>query len=265
VVDTCGYVPRVVRQSAQLLADAVGRYVFVSSLSAYAEPSDPGAEESAPLATMEDETAEEVTGESYGPLKVLCEKEVEKALPGRALLVRPGLIVGTYDRTDRFSYWPYRVAQGGEVLAPGRPERVVQFVDVRDLAEWIVYLIEAGKTGAYNAVSRPMPMKDVLQACKLASGSDAQFTWVSDTFLIEREVGMWVEMPLWIPESELIAPGFFTYSNRKAVADGLRFRPLEDTVKVTLDWLTTRPGGHEWRAGMERERELKLLEEWRAL
>lgn len=263
VVDTCGYVPRVVRQSARLLADAVDRYVFISSLSAYAEPSEPGADESAPLATIADETVEEITGESYGPLKALCEKEVERALPDRAILIRPGLIVGPYDRSDRFSYWPYRVAQGGDVLAPGRPERVVQFIDVRDLAEWIVHLVEVGETGVYNAVSEPMPMGDVLSACKVVSGSDARFVWVGEPFLVERGVGSWMEMPLWIPESEPIAPGFFTYSNRQAVAAGLAFRPLDDTVRATLDWLGTRPDDHEWRAGMKREKELQLLREWK--
>lgn len=263
VVDTCGYVPRVVRQSARLLADQVDRYLFVSSLSAYAEPSPSGADESAPLATMPDESVEEVTGETYGPLKVLCEAEVEKALPERALLIRPGLIVGSYDRTDRFSYWPYRVAQGGEVLAPGRPERLVQFIDVRDLGEWIVRLLEAGKTGTYNAVGTPLPMSAVLDVCRAVSGSDAAFTWVDDAFLVEREVGAWMEMPLWIPESDPTAPGFFTYSNARAVADGLTFRPLAETVQATLDWLATRPADHAWRAGMKREREVELLQAWK--
>ncbi|MBN1935886.1 MAG: NAD-dependent epimerase/dehydratase family protein [Anaerolineae bacterium] len=262
-IDTCGYVPRVVRQSARLLADQVDRYVFVSSLSAYAEPSEPGADESAPLATMRDETIEEITGETYGPLKTLCEAEVEKALPGRALLIRPGLIVGPHDRTDRFSYWPYRVAQGGEVLAPGRPARLVQFIDVRDLAEWIVRLLEGGQTGVYNAVGAPLPMSAVLDVCRTVSGSDAAFTWVDDAFLVERKVGMWIELPLWIPESDPTAPGFFAYSNTRAIANGLTFRPLEETVRATLDWLATRPADHAWRAGMSRERERELLQAWK--
>jgi len=266
VVDTCGYVPRVVRQSAQLLADGVERYVFVSSLSAYAEPSAVGATEDAPLARMPEGTSEdveEVTGETYGPLKVLCEEQVEQALPGRAILIRPGLIVGPCDRTDRFTYWPWRAAQGGEILAPGRPERGVQFIDVRDLGQWIVHLLETGKAGAYSAATSPMPMRDVLESCVSVSESDGTLTWVDDAFLLEREVGMWIEMPLWIPESEPIAAGFFSYSNAKAVADGLTFRPLDDTVQATLDWARTFAGDHEWRAGMKAEREAEILREWR--
>ena len=266
VVDTCGYVPRVVRQSAQLLADTVDRYVFVSSLSAYAEPSAVGATEDAPLARLPEGTSEdleEVNGETYGPLKVLCEEQVEQALPGRALLIRPGLIVGPCDRTDRFTYWPWRAAQGGEILAPGRPERGVQFVDVRDLGEWIVHLLEMGKAGAYSAITSPMPMQDLLESCVSVSGSDGTLTWVDDAFLLERGVGMWMEMPLWIPESEPTAAGFFSYSNAKAVRDGLAFRPLDDTVRATLDWVHTFAEDHEWRAGMKAEREAEILREWR--
>jgi 2'-hydroxyisoflavone reductase len=266
VVDTCGYAPRVVQQSAQLLADAVERYVFVSSLSAYAEPAAEGTTEDAPLAEMPegvDPGTEEVTGETYGPLKVLCEREVARALPGRALLIRPGLIVGPYDRTDRFTYWPWRVARGGETLAPGRPERLVQFVDVRDLGDWIVGLLETGCAGAYNAITTPMPMAGVLEACQAVSGSDATLTWVDDAFLLEHEVGMWMEMPLWIPESEPVAKGFFSYSNHKALSDGLTFRPLAGTVRATLDWARTRAADHEWRAGMASEREAELLKVWR--
>jgi 2'-hydroxyisoflavone reductase len=273
VVDTCGYVPRVVHQSVQLLAGAVERYVFVSSLSAYAEPAAEGTTEDAPLAEMPDgvaRDAEEVTGETYGPLKALCEREVARALPGRALLIRPGLIVGPHDQTDRFTYWPWRIAQGGETLAPGRPGRLVQFINVRDLGDWIVHLLEDGRAGAYNAITTPMPMVDVLEACREVSAGDevsageTTLTWVDDTFLLEREVGMWMEIPLWIPESEPIAKGFFTYSNHRAVSDGLAFRPLADTVRATLDWARTRPADHEWRAGMSREREAELLDAWRA-
>ena len=140
----------------------------------------------------------------------------------------------------------------------------MQFIDVRDLGEWIVRLLEAGRAGAYNAITAPMPMGDVLEACQAASGSDATLTWVDDAFLLEREVGMWMEMPLWIPESEPIARGFFSYSNHRAVSDGLTFRPVADTVRATLDWVKGRPADHEWRAGMAGEREAELLQAWRA-
>ncbi len=143
VIDTCGYLPRAVRASAELLADAVDHYTFISSISVYADFHTPAMDESAPVGTLADETVEEVTGETYGPLKALCEQAAERALPGRVLNIRPGLIVGPHDPTDRFTYWPVRVARGGEVLAPGRPHVPVQVIDGRDLAEWTVRMVEA--------------------------------------------------------------------------------------------------------------------------
>ena len=207
---------------------------------------------------------EEITGETYGPLKVLCERAVEAALPGRTLVIRPGLIVGSYDPTDRFSYWPHRVAQGGDVLAPGRPERGVQFIDVYDLAEWTVRMVEAQQMGVYNAdgPAQPIAMGALLDACVQVSGSDATFTWVSEDFLAEQKFQPWMEMPLWIPESDPEAAGFFAFSIEKALAAGLTFRPLEETIRSTLDWCASRPADHEWRAGISREREAELLRLW---
>jgi 2'-hydroxyisoflavone reductase len=265
VIDTCGYVPRIVRRSAEALADHVDHYTFISSLSVYADASQQGIDESGTLATMEDETVEEVDGETYGPLKALCEQAAEEAMPGRVLNIRSGLIVGPHDASDRFTYWPQRVARGKEVLAPGRPERRVQFIDVRDLAEWILRMAAAGKTGAYNANSPALstPMEEVLETCRAVSGSEASFTWVSDEFLLEKEVGVWMEMPLWIPESDPEFAGFFAFSIEKALGEGLTFRPLEETVRDTLKWAKTRPEDHEWRAGMEPDREIELLEAWK--
>lgn len=262
VIDTCGYLPSVVSRSAQALASSVEHYTFISTESVYASPVQPGIDESAPLAKLADETVEEVTGETYGPLKVLCEQAVQAALPGRALIVRPGLIVGPYDASDRFTYWPYRVALGGQVLAPGRPERALQFIDVRDLAAWIIRLVEAGQTGVFNADGRPgqVTMQSLLQACRAAGESNAQFIWASDEFLTHNQVGAWVEMPLWIPETDPDAAGFFAIRVDKALSAGLTFRPLLETVSDTLAWARTRPPDHAWRAGLSRQREAELLQ-----
>jgi 2'-hydroxyisoflavone reductase len=264
VVDTCGYVPRVVRQSAELLADAVEQYIFISTISVYADTKTSGQDESAPVGHIEDETVEEITGETYGPLKALCEQTVEASLPGRSLTIRPGLIVGPNDPTDRFTYWPVRVAKAGDVLAPGEPERDVQFIDVRDLAEWTVSMAESRQTGVYNATSPRgfVTMGSLLDDCKAVSGSDARFVWVPDQFLLDQEVGPWMELPLWVPLAE--APGFNAIDVGKAVAAGLTFRPVQDTVRDTLSWTETRPSDYEWRAGLDPEKETRVLEAWAA-
>ena len=265
VIDTCGYVPRVVRQSAGALARAVEHYTFISTLSVFADLSQTGIDENAPVGKLADETTEQVTGETYGPLKALCEQAVEQAMPGHALIVRPGLIVGPHDPTDRFTYWPHRMAQGGEVLAPGRPDRSIQFIDVRDLAEWTLRRVEAQQTGIYNAdgPAGAVTMEQLLQTCKTVSGSDAAFTWVSEEFLAAQKVGEWVEMPLWLSEAEPANAGFFAIDCRKAIAAGLVFRPLAETVRDTLEWDTARRSDHEWRAGLKRQREAELLRAWK--
>lgn len=272
VIDTCGYVPRVVRASAEILADAAEHYTFISSISVYANTATPGLDESAPVGKLEDETVEEVTGETYGPLKALCEKTVEAIFPGRALNVRAGLIVGPHDVSDRFTYWPVRVARGGEVLTPVRPGFLTQQVDVRDLADWIIRMSEARKAGPYNATgpASPITFGEVLEICKEvggpgAGGSHAKFTWVSEQFLIDEKVGYWIEIPLWFPESDPDFAGFSAINCQKAFSDGLTFRPLADTVRDTLAWANTRPADHAWRAGLKPEREAELLEKWHQL
>lgn len=267
VIDTCGYVPRIVRAAAEFLAPAVQRYIFISTISVYADFGEVGLTEESALATMEDETVEEVNGETYGPLKVLCEQAVQEVYSGRALIIRPGLIVGPHDLSDRFTYWPVRVAQGGEVLVPGAPDRPVQFIDVRDLGSWTLDLAAAGTTGVYHATGPDyrLEMGSLLNTCKQVSGSNggknAEFTWVSDEFLVEQEVGAYVEMPLWVPAQEDTA-GFERVNVRKAIAAGLIFRPLADTVRDTLAWATTRPDEYQWRGGLRPEKEAMLLETW---
>lgn len=265
-IDTSGYFPRIVRASAELLADAVSHYTFVSSISVYSDVSIIGIDESAPVGALADPTVEEITGETYGPLKALCEQAVEQSLPDHALIIRPGLIVGPYDPTDRFTYWPHRVAQGGEVLAPARPDYLVQIIDARDLASWILTMVEAHQTGVYNATgpAHPLTLGNVLDTCRTVSGSDAHTTWVAEQFLLDQHVEPWMQLPLWVPESDPANAGFSAINCHRAIAAGLTFRPLAGTVRDTLAWDATRPPDHEWRAGITREREAELLQAWHA-
>ncbi|MCJ7625447.1 MAG: SDR family oxidoreductase [Anaerolineaceae bacterium] len=267
VVDTCGYFPRQVRLSTELLADAVKHYTFISSISVYADSFKVGTDENDAVGKIEDESFEEITGESYGPLKALCEQVAEEVMPGRVANIRPGLIVGPHDPTDRFTYWPVRVAKGGEVLAPSSPEMRTQVIDVRDLAEWNIRLIEAGKTGVFNATGpeKPFRMGDFLEACNQVSGSDAHFTWINDDFLLEQKVAPWMELPMWIPDKgmESMGSGLMQVNIDRALAAGLSFRSFEETIRETLEWVGTRPADHEWRAGMKPEKEAEVLKAWK--
>lgn len=263
VIDPSGYVPRVVGASARLLAGAAGHYTFISSLSAYKLPYDGVLDESAPVETLPEDKreTEEITGETYGALKVLSEQAAEQAFAGRALIIRPGLIVGPHDPSDRFTYWPVRVARGGEVLAPGNPERPVQFIDVRDLAVWIITLVEARATGIYNATGpqAPLSMRTLLETCRAVSGSEARFTWVDEAVLLEHKVEAYTELPLWVPAE---AKDFDRFDSSKAFASGLTVRPLADTIRATLDWDSTRPPDQKRRNGLSAEREAALLRAW---
>ena len=270
VIDTSGYVPRHVAASAEMLAPSIGQYVFISSRSAYASAADVGADEAAPLATLAtlaDPTTETVTGETYGALKALCEQAATAAMPGRVANIRAGLIVGPGDPTDRFTYWPVRVARGGEVLAPGDPNAPVQFIDARDLAAFLVTVIERGLHGPFNALgpAETLSMGTMLEACRsaapAAAGSDATVTWVDQRFLLAQNVKPWSELPLWIPDSPADA-GFMRMSNAKAVAAGLTFRPVEQTARDTLEWFATLTADHSWKAGLTPEREASILQAW---
>jgi 2'-hydroxyisoflavone reductase len=266
-VDTSGYVPRIVRDSATLLKDAVAHYVFISTLSVYSDTSKPGTDESAPLATIPDPATEKVTGETYGALKALCEQAAEQAMPGRVTTIRPGLIVGPGDPTDRFTYWPVRVARGGEVLAPGTPADPVQFIDARDLGEWIVNVVEERTFGVYNAVGPKdaLTMVRLLDACNAAGGRKATFTWADAAFLEEKKVAPWSDMPVWVPPVGEGA-GFARTSAAKAIGKGLAFRPVGETVKATLDWFRTLPADRQARlkSGLAPEREAEILAAWHA-
>lgn len=264
VLDPSGYVPRVVRQSAAALAGRAGFYAYVSSISAYAPPLAPGADESAPLATLADPAVEEITGETYGGLKAACEREVARVFGERALVVRPGLIVGPHDTTDRFPYWPRRLARGGDVLAPGDGGQPVQVIDARDLAAWLLAMIERGAGGTYNATgpAGPVTMRDVLEAAALVLGVPSRLVWVDEAFLLERGVTPWTELPLWVPREEA---GLDEVSIARALAAGLELRPLAATVRDTLAWDLARPdSAREGSPALRPGREAELLAAWRA-
>lgn len=266
VIDTSGYVPRIVRASTELLAPRTKQYVFISTISVYANYNKHGITEDHPLETIEDKTNEDVRAH-YGALKALCEQAAESVMPGRVTNIRPGLIVGPRDPTDRFTYWPVRIARGGEVLAPGDGSTATGFIDVRDLADWTVHTVQKSIVGVYNAVGpkTDITVKTVLDACKRVSGSDATFAWADAAFLKEQSVAPWMQMPLWIPaEGDYI--GFGTVSRQRAIANGLQFRSLDDTVKATLAWFRTLPAERQQklRAGLPADKERDVLAAWRA-
>lgn len=263
VLDTCGYLPRVVRQSAALLAETVFRYVFISTISVYAEFATPNQDETAPLGRLDNAGTEEQTNETYGPLKVGCEQAVEEAFPGRALIIRPGFIVGPCDPTDRFTYWVRRVAADGDVLAPGVPDQPMQVIDARDLADWALSLVEREETGIYNATGPDyaLTLGAVLETAQTVSGSSARLIWVSDAFLKGNSADSFSLLPFYLPKSPDTA-GLMTASIAKALGQGLMFRPLADTIGDTLAWDKTRPAEVPLKVGLSSEQERELLEKY---
>lgn len=266
VIDNSGYYPRIVKASAELLASRAGQYVYISSISCYKEPSPMNGGEDSPLAVLADPTVETMGKqfENYGGLKALCEQAVEAAMPGRATIVRPGFIVGPDDPTGRFTYWPVRADKGGEMAVPGAPTDPVQIIDVRDLGEWLVRLCEIRAFGKFNACgpTKKLPMGEMVAACVKAAGKKPTLTWVPASFLAKQEG---VEFPIWAP-FEGDTKGFHTWKNDKAIKAGLRFRPVEQTVKDTLAWFKTQEGVEKGRnrlAGPSAEAEAKLLAAWK--
>jgi 2'-hydroxyisoflavone reductase len=262
VIDTCGYFPRIVRESSVGLKGSVGRYVFISSISAYDDAilNKIGIDESDAVGKLEDESVEEISGGTYGPLKALCEKTILDFYGERGLVVRPGLIVGANDPTDRFTYWPVRVAKGGDVLAPEKPEVPVQIIDVRDLSDFIIKLVEDEASGIYNATGPDyeLTLGAMLETCKQVSGSDANICWATVEFLELQNVEPWSDMPVWVSDNKE-NQGFSRMNISKAVKAGMKFRPLAETVRDTLAWANTRPIEYELRAGLQSEREQELL------
>jgi len=270
VIDNPTTLPAWVRDAAQILKGNVERYVFISTISVYADTSN-GVDETAPLAKYDGldpykETLEAMRAsgyKTYGPLKALSEKEAEKWFPGKTLIIRPGLIVGPGDETDRFTYWPVRINRGGEVLAPGNSNDPVQFVDARDLAEWTIRMVENRETGIYNAIgpAKPLGIGKMLDEIKDALNSNAKFTWVPADFLKQQSVEAWSNMPVWAGD-EL---GLARTNINRALAKGLTFRPLAETARDTLAWFKSLPQDRQskLRAGLAPEREAEVLAAWK--
>jgi 2'-hydroxyisoflavone reductase len=261
VIDTCGYLPADVRRSAEQLAGSTDLYVFISTQSVYPDMTAPVVDEESAVATTDDPDAEAVDDANYGALKALCEKAAEDAMPGRCLHVRAGLIVGPHDDTDRFTYWPVRIAGGGSVLTPGDPARLVQFIDARDLADWTVTMAERRTPGVFNVTGPPSAFGDVLEHCKGAAGSDARFVWAADEWLASEGVDPWIELPLWIPEEDGRRPDMVVDCSR-ATSAGLATRSVVETAADTLAWDRTRGSGPRG-AGMSPDRESELLRKLR--
>ncbi|MBM3984247.1 MAG: NAD-dependent epimerase/dehydratase family protein [Planctomycetes bacterium] len=272
VVDTSGYVPRIVKDSATLLAPATEQYLFISTLSVYADSATEGQDESGPLATLEDQASEDVMAND-GALKALCEQAAEACCPGKATNLRPGLIVGPGDPTDRYTYWPARLARGGEVLAPGSGEDPVQYIDVRDLAEFVVRCLADRVMGTFNTngpAGRHV-MRELVDACEGAAREQVRdrpatsVTWVPSEVLAAQQVSARQDMPVWIPY-EGDSKGFHTMRSDKAIAKGLAFRSAAETAFSTLLWwnVQTAERRAKPKAGLTPEREASVLAAWKA-
>jgi 2'-hydroxyisoflavone reductase len=268
VIDTSGYVPAHVEATAKLFADSCKHYQFISTISVYGSFGDrpDTIDETTATSVVEDGKVEKVNlikeaMPFYGPLKARCEAAAQAAMPGKCATIRPGLIVGPGDVSDRFTWWPVRFDRGGEVLCPGDPDGHVQFVDVRDLAVWMLHCVEQAVTGVYNLTGfhGRVSMQEVLAACKCATATPATMTWGSEEFLAENKVGAYREMPLWIPRD-----GRSVVANQRAVDKGMRFRAIADTIRDTLQWAKTERGDKPFATGVKPEREKELLAKWHA-
>lgn len=255
VIDTSGYVPRLVRETLDALGE-IGHYTFVSSISVYADLSTPPTVSSA-VAALEQPT--EDWREAYGPLKVLCEEAVRACHPD-AFVVRPGLIVGPWDPTGRFTYWPQRFADGGRVLAPAPAEASAQVIDARDLATWLVRGAEEGLAGTFNAVDAPTSRRVLVETCRDVAGTKSELVWVEPEFLLAHEVGEWMELPLWLASPEYA--GMLSVDAAPAFAAGLETRPLAVTARDTLAWVRSGEAPADPPAGLERAKEQAVLDSW---
>jgi 2'-hydroxyisoflavone reductase len=264
VIDTCGYRPQDVELSCAALFDSCERYVYISSVSAYASFAKPPIRESDPTASILGIDTQSVNGNNYGPMKAECERTVARVFGARSILVRPGLIVGPDDPTGRFSYWPWRIAAGGRVLAPGLPERPIQFIDARDLAAWILRLIAQRASGAFNGTgpNEGATFVELLDTCRWICGEEVEVEWVDERFLEREGVQPWLELPLWIPSHDPTTRGFHYVDTTRAKASGLKTRPMAVTLNDILE-AGIPVASDKRRAGkMTRQRERDLLSVW---
>jgi len=259
VVDTCGYAPRDVEISARYLARRTGRYIFVSTISVY-RPSVPSPDEDAPVVALPRDQRAVASNEWYGAQKAACERIVENTYRERALILRPGLIVGPHDPTDRFTYWPVRFDRGETILAPESTDFRTQFVDARDIADFAVRAIEDGRGGTYNITSPPreISLGDLFAVCRDVARVPSEVRYASAEFLAENAVEPWSDLPLWVPDSAGM-PGLLRVDVRRALVAGLRYRPLRETVRDTLAWVKTKAPTRDLRAGLSENRERNLL------
>jgi 2'-hydroxyisoflavone reductase len=262
VVDTSAYVPRQVRSLVDALGGRVGSYALVSTVSVYADQTRPHLDEDAALTALEDESVEEVTNETYGALKALCERTLAEGFEGPTLVVRPGLVAGPHDPTDRFTYWPVRFARGGDVLVPSRLETPLQCVDARALGSWTVRAVEDGLTGTYNATSEAgrFTLGALFDACLALAPAGTRTVPVDEGWLLEQGVRPFSDLPLWLPGEYA---NFFLLDASRAHAAGLADLPLADTAADTLEWWRG-AGSPELKTGLVAEREGELLARWRA-
>jgi len=265
LIDDTGFVPKFVKMSAELLAPNVGYCLFVSSTSVYASFAKPN-DESSPTGTLSDPDAETVTGDTYGPMKALCEQYSATAFKGRASILRPGYIVGPLDPSDRFTYWPVRASRGGEMLAPGTPRDPIQVIDVRDLATWMMTLVEARAQGYFNAMSPPgaFTIGDLLSSSERATPkSRTKITWVTEDFLAAHWKPEELDMPPWSPMKGDVAGASLT-STKAAEKAGLTCRPLADTVRDTLTWFQSLPAERQGklRPILDPQKEADTLHAW---
>ncbi len=262
IIDTSGQLPRLVEASSKILSTATNHYTFISTIGVYENFHSLNIDESYPLAKLEDEANEEINEKTYGALKAACEKVIERYFSNHFLVIRPGLIVGPRDPTHRFAYWPLRILDGGEILAPGSPTQNLQFIDVRDLAKWIVGMVERQETGFYNATGPKLSLsfEELLNTCVQISKKEASLTWVSENFLIEHGVQDWIDLPLWLSYKRNM-PGFLNVDATKAIQAGLTFRPLTETISAIIDW-EKQNRKDDVQIGIDRKIEQELLTLW---
>ncbi len=276
VIDTCGYHPYSVKASAEVLADIVSHYTYISSISVYQHFREMDTLEDSPVRTITEDqikqsakfpTGNRATAETYksfyGGLKAVCEKTVEQIMPGKTFIPRPGLIVGPYDYSGRLGYWIKRINEGGDVLVPDQPEqRRIRFIDCRDLSEWIIKMVESNTTGIYNTTGAEdhMNIQTFYTKCNQICGGNAKWVYATDDFLLRSNVDPWNDLPFWIPLNEKDSD-LFGVSNVKAIQKGLTFRSLSTTIQDTLTWIKDKPGAVEWETGLPRDRELELIKQ----